>query len=47
MLNIENNTIKTPNKKNYYLNKIQQLCSMLKLFLYNKIEKQTEICQEF
>ena len=47
MLNSENNTIKkTPNKRNSYLNKIQQLGSMSKLSLYNKIEKYTEICQE-
>ena len=47
MLNTENNTIKkTPNKRNSYLNKIQQLGSMSKLSLYNKIEKYTEICQE-
>ena len=47
MLNSENNTIKkTPNKRNSYLNKIQQLGSMSKLSLYNKIEKYTEIYQE-
>ena len=44
--NQENTIKKTPNKENSYLNKIQQLGSMSKLSLYNKIEKYTEICQE-
>ena len=46
ILNQENTIKKTPNKENSYLNKIQQLGSMSKLSLYNKIEKYTEICQE-
>ena len=46
ILNKENTIKKTPNKENSYLNKIQQLGSMSKLSLYNKIEKYTEICQE-
>ena len=46
ILNQKDTIKKTPNKENSYLNKIQQLGSMSKLSLYNKIEKYTEICQE-
>ena len=45
-LNKKDTNKKTPAKENSYLSKIKQLGSMLKLDLYDKIQKYTEICQQ-